>query len=96
MSLKALAENVISRNQQCNTHATAGEFTRNYAATNHATELHEVNTHHAEETEVLHWLERIGEHDKAVIAETIQKCRARPDWRDAFVRAARGDYSGVH
>ena len=58
--------------------------------------IHPVSSHTPEELEVLGWLDSIGENDPVVIGETIQKCRDRPDWCDAFVRAARGDYSGVH
>ena len=58
--------------------------------------IHLASSHTPEELEVLRWLDSIGEFDPVVIAETIQKCRDRPDWRDAFVRAARGDFSGVH
>ena len=54
------------------------------------------SSHTPEKLEVLAWLGAIGEHDPLVIVETIDKCRARPDWRDAYVRAARGDFSGAH
>ena len=99
MNLKSLAENVISRNQQCNTGATDGEFTRNNATNNSATALRTADAAtgltRAEEREITDWLKRIGEPDPVVIGETLAKCRANPAALRFFLGLARGDDGGM-
>ena len=97
MSLKSLAENVISRNQQCNTSATGDEFTRNKSPENTATVLRTLNATtasargptHTDDCEILAWLGRIGEGDPVVLRETLNKCRANPDALRFFLECAR-------
>lgn len=99
MSLKVLAENIISRNQQCNSDATHGEFKRNNLTGNGATVLRVADMvaglTRTDEREIVSWLQRIGENDPVIFRETLDKCRANPDALRFFLGLARGDNGGT-
>lgn len=99
MSLKALAENIILRNQRCNSsEATAGHSSGNAAirdATNNASMNKPLWTS-PDEREIVAWLEHIGETDPAVFQETLNKCQSSKEGLAFFLDLARKKTGAVH
>ena len=92
MSLKALAEKVILRNQRCNkpnnTPVQSGRNDATPVATN-ITSVIKPLWISSDEREVVAWLESIGETDPVVLQETLDKCRASEDALAFFLDLAR-------